>query len=311
MSKRLLWTSLPLFGCLSLVVSYRIAAIDSPGLSQVLVYPPIQPFGIRSLAIFLVVSVVAGSLVAVRSALARRSEWLPVLVWVVVALALRGLLRSLTPYSFETIFTSDGADTFYGVARQCTSPPPCYRRFRSRARLLATPRSEAICREADARMHAQAISRRLTSCLACHPRVEPERYSAHVFVRTCSRIGGPRSTRSCCKLFVPGKLYFFASEQRHTGHYALACACLVVRWLMTGSAICAAMLASPYADLAVATTALVHGITFCSAGRPCSVAGGCSWRRLLVQRRRPQRVLQRRMRRSTSQFGFDLIRAFP
>src|SRR5947209_640885 len=103
MSNRVLWISLLVGSMLSMAVSYKIAmqSILLGSREGRWVYPYIQPFSARPLAVFLIVSVLAGSLVAVHDSLARRGEWLPVLVWVIVALGFQGLLRSLTPYSFE------------------------------------------------------------------------------------------------------------------------------------------------------------------------------------------------------------------
>src|SRR6476660_38512 len=81
-SNRLLWISLLIGSALSLFVSYQIAttSILLGSREARRVYPYIQPFGARSLVVFLVVSLVAGSLVALHGALWQRGEWLPVLV---------------------------------------------------------------------------------------------------------------------------------------------------------------------------------------------------------------------------------------
>src|SRR4051812_35899584 len=44
-----------------------------------------------------------------------RSDWVAILAWIVVALGLQALMRTLNPFSFERLFASDAANAFYGV----------------------------------------------------------------------------------------------------------------------------------------------------------------------------------------------------
>jgi hypothetical protein len=68
--------------------------------------------------VFAQVAVPAFALCAVPSRFVRRYQWWVVLAWLLVGLAQQGLLRSLTPFSFEQIFASNTANSFYSPTRQ-------------------------------------------------------------------------------------------------------------------------------------------------------------------------------------------------
>src|SRR5207248_1132051 len=82
------------------------------------VYGYLHFFGSRSLLIFLLATAAASALLTVPTAVAARYEWSLIFAWLILGLALQALLRSLTPFTFERIFTSDGANSFYTVARE-------------------------------------------------------------------------------------------------------------------------------------------------------------------------------------------------
>src|SRR5579872_5397100 len=82
------------------------------------VYPYIRPFSERSIAVALVAAVIVVVLAAVPPSLADRHEWRIVMAWLLVGLLLQALCRSLTPITFGDIFVSDGANSFYSVARR-------------------------------------------------------------------------------------------------------------------------------------------------------------------------------------------------
>src|SRR5215510_9468376 len=119
MSQRLLWVSVLLGSLLALIVCYRI------GTHQIVVgseeggwsFRYLQPFRLSMFGVFLIASLACGGLLAAEHAIAGRGEWRQVLLWIVIALGVQALLRSLTPYSFEQIFVSEGANSFYWVTR--------------------------------------------------------------------------------------------------------------------------------------------------------------------------------------------------
>jgi hypothetical protein len=104
---------------LSLVVSYRLAtrAVLLGSYEGRWVYGYLQPFIAQSLSVFLVAMVLAWALPDSVDILTGPHEWWLVLAWMSAALVLQALLRSLTPFSLETIFVSEKANAFHGVAR--------------------------------------------------------------------------------------------------------------------------------------------------------------------------------------------------
>jgi hypothetical protein len=72
----------------------------------------------------------AGLLFGARAGAARR-DWPLGLAWIALGLGLQALIRSVTPFSVERMFISDGANAFYG---EDISGPGCPWGFRSSAR---------------------------------------------------------------------------------------------------------------------------------------------------------------------------------
>jgi hypothetical protein len=286
MSNRFLRTSLLLGATLSLVVCFRVVtqSILLGSREGRWVYPYIHSFDVRPLAIFLVVSAAAGSLVAIQGALTRRSEWLPVLVWVVAALGLQGLLRSLTPYTFETIFTSDGANAFYGVARHYTAPTvlsdfdrlraywPVHAQSNMPGKLMLVYALKNISRRPDVLAWLVVLVSNLGGVLM------------YVFVRDLFADRRVALYSLVLYLFVPAKLFFFPLLNTVTPVVVLCCACLVLRWFMTGSAIYAAMFGiALYGLVFYEPLPLVMGLLFAALAARALWRADTTWRQLLLQ----------------------------
>ena len=60
----------------------------------------------------------AACLLLLSNRITGRYTWKTVFVWVVIAVALQAVLRSLTLYTFESIFVSDGANSFFNVTQR-------------------------------------------------------------------------------------------------------------------------------------------------------------------------------------------------
>src|SRR5215204_3893470 len=117
--ERLLWAWLVIALVLAALACHRIAAqsvvLGSP--EGRWVYPYLQPLNIR--IVLTGVSAAAVSCVLLLSdRITGRYTWRTVFVWVLLAVALQAVLRSLTPYTFEKIFVSDGANSFFGVTQR-------------------------------------------------------------------------------------------------------------------------------------------------------------------------------------------------
>jgi len=313
MSNRVLWISLLIGSALSLLVSYRVAtqSILLGSRAGRWVYPNIRPFGIRSLAIVLLVSVVTGSLVAMHGVLARRSEWLPVFVWVVVALGLQGLLRSLTPYTFETIFTNDGANAFYGVTRHYTALTvltdfervraywPTHAQSNMPGKLMLVFALKNLSGRPDVLAWLVVFVSNLGGVLM------------YVFVRDLFVDRRVAFYSLPLYLFVPAKLYFFPLLNTATPVVVIASACLLLRWLITGSAIYAAMLGvTLYGLIFFEPLPLVMGLLFAALAARAVWRADISWRRLLTQSGVVVIAFATTYAAVYGRFGFDLISAF-
>jgi hypothetical protein len=235
-STAIFWIAPLLGSALSLLVSYGMVAHSLVLGSRTgrWVYPYIRPFGLRSLAIFLLVSVVAGLLVAAHGRVGR-SEWLSVCVWIVAAVGLQQLLRSLTPYTFERIFASDGANAFYGVAQHYTAATvlgdfdrirvswPLHAQSNMPGKLMLVYALGHISWRPDVLAWLIVLTSNLGSVLM------------YVFVRDLFADRQVALYSLILYLFVPAKLYFFPLLNTVTPVVVLCCACLLVRWLKPSS----------------------------------------------------------------------------
>ncbi len=74
-------------------------------------------FSVPTLVTALLAVSVSIALLVVLPAPVGRHEWLVVSTWIVAAIALQGLIRSLPPHSMVEIFLSDEANAFYRVTQ--------------------------------------------------------------------------------------------------------------------------------------------------------------------------------------------------
>jgi hypothetical protein len=117
MSRRFSWGALLLGSLLSLAVSSRLAMqslVLGSGEGN-WAYSYIRGFSDRPLEVCGIVAPLLVALLVASTPLARR-EWTLVLGWCFIALWLQGMIRSLTPFTFEEIFVSDTANSFYSAA---------------------------------------------------------------------------------------------------------------------------------------------------------------------------------------------------
>ena len=243
-NRRVLWGSLVLGSILSLVAAYSIARIwlivgSSEGHSY---YSYVLFFNVRSLAIWLVTSLAVGALLALPDRVLQRHEWLVVAAWIVAAIPLQGLLRSLTLFSFEQIFSSDGANSFYSVTRhynvaavlsdfdRLRNEWPLHAHSNMPGKLVLVYALELISERPIVLAWLVVAVSNLGGVLL------------YVFVKDlfADRVAALYSL--ALYLFVPSKLYFFPLLNTVTPVAALCCVWLFVRWLKAGSAGYAALL---------------------------------------------------------------------
>src|SRR5262245_36418292 len=119
LSERALWTWLVIGALASLLVSYQIArqAVILGSREGGWVYGYVDLFNASTLGVSLLATALcAGLLFLVKPT--GRSSWLAVFAWIVLAFGLDALVRSQTPFTFEQIFHSEGANSFYSVTQR-------------------------------------------------------------------------------------------------------------------------------------------------------------------------------------------------
>lgn len=116
-----LWGGVAAGAIAALIVCNRIAAQEFVfgSVAGGWTYPYVRPAGPPVAVMAALVSALACALLLWRPREDEgRGEWWRVGVWIVVATGLHALLRSLTPFSFESIFLSEGANSFYTVTQR-------------------------------------------------------------------------------------------------------------------------------------------------------------------------------------------------
>jgi len=247
-------------------------------------YQYVELFDVRALTIVLQASAVVVILLALPEPVVRRREWWIVVAWLAAGLALQGWLRSLTSPTFEQIFASDGANSFYSVTRQYGAAAVLrdFERLRSFMPL-----------HAQSNMPGKLLLVYTLELISTRPAVLAWLVVAlsnlggvvlYVFVR---ELFGDRRVALfslVLYLFVPAKLYFFPLLNTVTPVVVLACAWLTLRWVTTGRATYAALFGVVlyglvlYEPLALTTGLLLAALVLRALSR-----GDISWRRLLRQ----------------------------
>ena len=195
-------------------------------------YPYVQPLALTPFLVAFGVSVPALALLRIR-ARSTAGEWSLVLAWIALATVAHVALRALTPFSFESIFTSPGANAFYTVTLQ---------------QRLSTVLSSFVQVRDGMPLHAQSnMPGKLVlmyglEMVTISPAVLPwimvilSNLGALLMYRVVRRLVEDHTTALYSAVlyrFVPAKLFFFPLMNTITPVIALALACLIVEWLKT------------------------------------------------------------------------------
>ena len=272
--RRLLWGSLLLGSMLSLAVSFGLAM-------QLLTFGSREgnwfyrydgAFNERLVEVFLITAVLAAAILSAswrllspdsRPGPAGSIEWPIVFALCVSALALQGLLRSLTPFSFRDIFVNDAANSFYSVALRYDADTILrgFDRLRPSWPL-----------HAQSNLPGKLLLVRSLTHITSRPAV-----LAWLIVGI-SNLGGAllywfarglfdnrriALVSLVLYLFMPAKLFFFPLLNTVTPVVVLVCACLLLKWLATARAGYAALLgAAIYGLVLFEPGGLVIGLLF-------------------------------------------------
>jgi hypothetical protein len=279
------WAAVILGVSLALYVSYRVAT-QSLLLGSVegrSIYPYVRPFAFSSVAVAALVSAAVWCVLLLPSpALSRKAWWL--VVWIVAALGLQAALRALTPYSFERIFASEGANSFYTVTTRYFASTVLseFERVRELWPLHAQSNMPGKLMLVYALRH---FSRR-PDVLAWLVVVVSNLGAVFMYLFVRDLVGDARAGMyaAILYLFVPAKLFFFPLLNTVTPVVALACAWLSLRWLQTGSSTWAAVFgAALYGLTFYEPLPLVLGLLFAALALGSVSRGEITWPRLAAQ----------------------------
>jgi len=164
-----------------------------------------------------------------------RSDWVPILAWIVVALGLQALMRSLNPFSFERLFASDAANAFYGVTEHYRAGVV----LRDFDRVRASWPLHAQSNMPGKLMLVYALRNlsRQPAALAWLA-VLVSNFGAALMYSFARELFADRRVAvysAVLYLVMPAKLYFFPLLNAVTPVVVLACAVLVLKWLRTGN----------------------------------------------------------------------------
>ena len=190
-------------------------------------------------------------------------EWWLVAAWIAIGVAIQALLRSLTIFTFEHIFVSEGANSFYSFAQQhdAVTALTDFDRVRATAPL-----------HAQSNMPGKLMLVYALQLLSADPGVVAwlvafvSTLGAPLIYRFVRDLFGDRRTALYAMvlyLFVPARLVFLPLMNTVTPVVILGCVCLLQRWLRVRTAASAALLgASLYGVVFFEPLPLVMGLLF-------------------------------------------------
>jgi hypothetical protein len=325
MSRRLLWASVVVGSALSLAGAYAVATqwLVIGSREGGWVYGYLNSFNTRLAESFLIASVFLAAALAASwprlqrlgsNALDGRTsvgEWTLILAWCLLAVALQGLIRSLTPYAFGTIFANDAANSFYSVALKYDTRAILgdFDRLRPSWALHAQSNLPGKLLLVRALIHLSTradVLAWLTVLLSNLGGV-----LLYFFVRDLFADRFIAALSVILYLFMPSKLFFFPLLNTVTPVVVLGCGCLLVRWLNRSRTIDAALTgASLYGLVLFEPSALIVGVLFAALIVRAIGTGRIAPRTAVVQGAAGILAFAATYLAMVVWFGFDLISAF-
>ena len=234
-SRRALWTWLILAAAAAIAVSVEIAAqaLVVGSRDGQWVYGYVAPLSAPAVAAALGAIAACCALLAASDVTGRRSATAQIVMWIAAAFAVQILLRTLAPFSFQQIFASDGANSFYGVTRHYFASTvlrdfdrlratfPIHAQSNMPGKLMLVYALRSVSRRPDVLAWLVVAVSNLGSPLM------------YLFVRDLFDDEATALCAAILYLFVPGKFFFFPLLNTATPVLVLALACLFARWLKT------------------------------------------------------------------------------
>ena len=245
-------------------------------------YPYVQPLALTPFLVAFGVSVPVLALLRIRARSAA-GEWSLIVAWIALATAAHAALRALTPFSFENIFTSPGANAFYTVTLQ--KPLSAVLSSFVQAR-------DGMPLHAQSNMPGKLVLMYGLEMVTVSPAVLPwimvilSNLGALLMYRFVRQLVEDHTTAlysAVLYLFVPAKLFFFPLMNTITPVIALALACLIVEWLKTarlGWAVAIGVLL--YAVVFFEPLPLVLGLLFAALALRAVRHGDLGWSQLTL-----------------------------
>ena len=274
-------------------------------------YPYIRGLTLRPFGAALLASGLAAAVVAVARSASRRREWAVVLAWIVAATLSHGLIRSLTPASFERIFRSDGANSFYSVTQRfdartvladfdaVRAQSPLHAQSNMPGKLVLLYGLETLSTRTDVLPWMIVVLSNLGGALM------------YLFVRDVFDDRRVALYALVLYLFVPARVLFYPLMNTVTPVVALAFAWALARWLRTGATAYAVLLGlGVYVMVFFEPLPLVLGLLFAALISRALVLRQVSWTRLAPQILAGAGATAAAVGVMYLAFGFDTIHAF-
>ncbi len=242
MARRLLWGWLVLALLMAALVCYGIAtqSVVVGSFRGRWVYRYIQPFSVRILLTALSVAA-ATCMLLLSDRIAGRLSWRTVSLWLLLAVTLQAVLRSLTPFTFESLFVSDGSNSFFSVTQHYSAYTvladfervrpnwPLHAHSNMPGKLLVIYALRQISPRPDVLAWLVVVVSNLGALLM------------YAFVKDLFGERRVAVYSAILYLFVPAKLFFFPLMNSITPVAVLVSACLALRWMSSWSWMYAAL----------------------------------------------------------------------
>jgi hypothetical protein len=241
-----------------------------------------QRFSVQLLGVFVLAFAPAGILLAVPDG--GRREWVRFTLWLAAAAWMQAVLRTIAPFSLETLFVSDGANSFYGFAQQ-HAWTDLLAHF---ARLTG-----------NAPLHAQSnLPGKVTLIYALQLLTRNPQFLSwmvvaistaggvliYAFVRMLFADARVALLAAVLYWFYPARLFFLPIMNTVTPLFILGCGCVLLWWLRTGRTAAALLLGvTLYVLVFFEPLPLVMGLLFLALSLRAIAIGGITPQRFALQ----------------------------
>jgi hypothetical protein len=242
------------------------------------------PFSVRLLEVFLLIAAPAGALLFLPAPRPGLHEWALLLLWLAVAAWAQWLLRSVAPYTLESLYTSDGASSFHGFAQQhrwtdvlahfgrVTRGAPLHAQGNMPGKVMLVYALQLLTANPDRIAWLIVAASSMGGVLM------------FVFVKALFADSRMALFAAILYWFHPARLVFLPLMNTVTPVVAVGCACLLVWWLRTGRTAPALLFGvALYALVFFEPLPLVMGLLFAALACRSMAAGEIAPQRFVVQ----------------------------